>query len=154
MKAAASDCAERTRGDHETEYHTQPDARRVHDEFLRPFPPACDDALAHPGGRYLPDRPPHGCRSDDCDTPACRARHGGNPDESEQRYSERHDDVTERAEDGAVGEEENKSTERGECNTDTDAGESALPRETPLQVDDATGNDAPATWLVVARGRG
>lgn len=152
--AGSSDCAEGACRDDKAEHHTDPHASGVHDEFQRPFAPTRNDALAHAGGRELSDGPPQREGSDDCDSPASRARHGGHTDERQERNPERYDDVAECAEDGAVGGNENQSTERRECKPDADARKATLPGEASFQVDDSTRHDPPATRFVVARRRG
>lgn len=152
--AGSSDCAEGACRDDKAEHHAQPYTTRVHDELERPFAPARNDTLAHTGRRELPDGPPQGHGSGDGDAPASRPRHCGHADECQQWNSERHDDVTECAEDGAVGGNENQSAERRECKPDADAREATLPGEASFQVDDATRHDPPATRFVVTRRRG
>ena len=149
-----SDCAEGACRNDEAEHHADPHATGVHEEFQCPFTPARNNALAHTGRRKLSDGPPQGHGSDDGDAPASRARHRGHADECQQRNSERHDDIAERAEDGAVGGKENQSAERRECKPDADARKSTLFGEASFQVDDATRHDPPATRFVVTRRRG
>lgn len=145
----ASDRAERPRGEHQTKDDADPDAAGVDGELGRPFTPSDDHATADSRSGELPDGPPQASRPDDCDAPPCASRHGRHPDQGEQRNSERNEQVTHGPEECTVGHRKDEPAEYGECNRDADTRDATLASDATLQVDDSTGNDAPAPRSIV-----
>lgn len=144
VRRGGSDGAERAGGGNKAKHHAEPHATGVDHEFLGPFAPPGDDAASYPCRRPLTECPPQGDRADNGDTPSGGTGNRRNANEGEKRYAERHDDVSDGAEERAARGNQDQAAEGREAKSNCNTGQAALSRDASTQVDDSTGNDASA----------